>query len=168
MKESSIYLRQLDVSDGPIIYRLLQRIPRMENGVINTAYGLGYREYKEWLRRQAEIANGIALSNGMVAQTVYWFYVEDVPVGVGKIRHELTNELREGGGNISYCIEQSHRGKGYGTQLLAKLIEEARRQGVTELLAAVYSYNKDSIQVALHNGGTIVKTTATKTYVSFE
>lgn len=166
--KTGVYLQQLSTSDGALVYRLLQRIPRMENGFYNMAYGIGYHAYKQWLVRQQEISEGINLEEGMVEQTIYWLYDRYIPIGIGKLRHRLNPALRESGGNIAYSIQKGYRGKGYGKLLLAKLLEEARRMELEEILVTAYSYNQSSIHVALHNGGQIIRQTDSKTYLTFQ
>lgn len=166
-ERTKVHLQQLSAFDGALVYRLLQRIPRVENGFYNMVSGLGYHAYKQWLLRQEEIAAGIDLEDGMVEQTIYWLYAGYLPIGIGKLRHRLTPELRETGGNISYSILEKYRGRGYGKVLLGELLKEARRLELEEILVTAYSYNKSSIHVALHNGGQIIRTTDTKTYLKF-
>lgn len=165
--QSRMELRKLSTSDGPLVYRLLQRIPRFENGFYNGAYGLSYEEFKKWLARQEEIAAGINLEPNMVPQTTYWLVVDHIPVGYGKLRHGLTDLLRETGGNISYSIEPGRRGRGYGKLLLCGLLEEARESRQKEAIVTVYSYNARSIAVAKANGGQNYRITKLKHYFRF-
>lgn len=163
-----IVIRPLSSRDGLLVYRFLQQIPAEENGVYNSAYGLGYGAYKEWLVRQVEIANGVSLTENMVEQTIYWMFLGPFPIGMGKIRHRLTAELRETGGSLSYTIVKPCRGKGYGAMLLQGLLQEARRMGLEEILFMAYSYNQKSIRAALHNKGQIYQVKDGKTYIRFE
>lgn len=165
--QSQIVLRKLSISDGPLVYRLLQRTPRLENGFYNGAFGLTYEEFKRWLIRQEEIANGINLEPDMVACTSYWLVVDQIPIGYGKLRHELNDGLRETGGNISYSIEPRKRGSGYGTLLLHDLLEEAKKQGQAEAIVTAYNYNDRSIAVAKANGGVNYRITKVKHYFRF-
>lgn len=160
-------LRKLSTSDGPLVYRLLQRIPMMENGFYNGAHGLSYDQFKEWLVRQEEIAQGINLEPNTVAQTTYWLIENHIPIGYGKVRHELNEFYRQTGGNISYSIEPRKRGKGYGKKLLAGLLQEAKRQGQREVIITAYSYNKASIGVARANGGINYRILNKKHYFQF-
>ncbi|MDO5519570.1 MAG: GNAT family N-acetyltransferase [bacterium] len=166
--DTSICLTKLTTSDGPLVYRMLQRIPRLENGFYNGAYDLSYDAYKRWLIRQDEISRGINLEKDMVPQTMYWLVVDHIPVGYGKLRHELTDILRETGGNISYSIEPTRRGKGYGTLLLSHLLEEAKKSGQSEAIVTAYNYNFKSIHVAKRNGGINYRITNVKHYFRFQ
>lgn len=166
--EPQIWIRKLSTSDGPLAYRMLQRIPRLENGFYNGAYGLSYDQFKKWLIRQDEISNGINLEPNMVPQTIYWLVVDHIPVGMGKLRHELNDSLRETGGNVAYSIEPSRRGRGYGTLLLSYILEEARRNHQDEVIVTAYNYNYKSIHVAKRNGGVNYRITDIKHYFRFK
>lgn len=165
--QTQISLQKLSIADGPLVYRLLQRIPRLENGFFNSAYGLSYEEFKDWLIRQEEISKGISLEQDMVAYTTYWLVVDHIPIGYGKVRHELTEVLRKTGGNIAYSIEPRRRGNGYGKQLLYHLLLEAKKLGQTEAVVVAYSYNNRSIAVAKANGGKNYQIAKAKHYFQF-
>jgi len=150
-------LRKLSINDGSDVYEMLQEIPKDENGFQNSANGLSFDEYKLWLSRNAGISNAIGLESWMVPQTTFWLFVEGVPVGYGKIRHYLTDKLKEEGGHVGYAIKPNQRGKGYGKLLLSLLLAEANKIGIESTLVTVKNENKPSIQVALANGGVIEK-----------
>ena len=57
----SIKLVKLSVDDGNDIYELLQRIGACENEFKNTAHGLTYEQYKEWLKQQSDWDMGMNL-----------------------------------------------------------------------------------------------------------
>jgi predicted acetyltransferase len=160
-----VELRQLSVLDGMDIYDMLQELPKEENGFLNSCHGLSYSEYREWLVKSDNTSKGVGLADWMVASTTYWLYVDGVPVGVGKLRHRLTDRLREEGGHGGYAIRPSQRGKGYGKQLLALLIGEAHVMGIGRLLLTVQNRNTPSIRVALGNGGIIEKVNEQRHYI---
>lgn len=149
-------LRKLAIDDGMDIYRMLQEIPKEENGLINKANGLSYEEYKEWLKgKYAESVQEGLVDGWKVPSTTYWLYVDGKPVGFGSVRHFLTDALREAGGNIGYGIAPSHRNKGYGKEILRLLLKEAGRLGMDKALVTVQLDNAASKAVALANGGVI-------------
>ena len=98
-------LRRLSVDDGPEIFRMLQEIPKEENGFGNNANGMSYDEYKAWLvaKHQESLREGIQ-DGWKVPTTTYWLYADGKTVGFGKLKHYLTNALRKAGGNIGYAI----------------------------------------------------------------
>ena len=119
-----IELRRLSINDGIDVYSLLQDIPKEENGFGNNANGLTYDEYKEWLVKRNVYSNQIGLLDGWrVPETTFFLYVDDTPVGMGSIRHFLTDALKEVGGHIGYCISPKYRQKGYGRETMKKVIE---------------------------------------------
>ena len=161
----SVYLKRLTPSDGVDVYNLSQTMPKEENGFQNSAYGLTYEEFGGWLKRQHEISLGIDLPLGFVAQTIYWLYDNDQPVGSCKLRLSLSEALLKRGGNIGYGIAPFARGKGYGKALLRLLLIKAQEQGLTKVLITANNDNKASIGVALANGGIVEKITEDMHYI---
>jgi Predicted acetyltransferase len=150
-------LRKLSPDDGRDIYNMLQQIPKEENGFINGCNGKAYEEYKKWLIKSDNVSNGIELEEWMVPQNIYWLYIDGLPVGMGKLRHYLTDKLKEEGGHIGYAILPSHRNKGYGKILLKMLIDCAKEMKIDRLLLTVQNHNTASIKVTLANNGRIEK-----------
>ncbi len=159
-------LRKLSVDDGIDIYHMLQEIPKDENGLINPMNGKTFEEYKQWLIRSDELSKATELQdNWKVPTTTYWLYVNGNPVGMGKIRHFLTDKLMEEGGNAGYAIRHGERNKGYGTILLKMLTEEALEIKIDRLLLTIRNNNIGSIKVALKNNGVIEKVNAERHYI---
>ena len=149
-----IELRKLSINDGLDVYNMLQDIPLDENGYHNSANGITYEEYKEWLVKKEKDANQVGIIDGWrVPQTTFVLYVEGVPVGYGSIRHFLTDALREVGGHIGYCISPLYRKKGYGKEILKRLIIEARAMGIKDILVTTNLDNYASQKVIIANGG---------------
>lgn len=103
-----------------------------------------------------------------VPETIFWLYENNRPVGFGKVRHFLTDALLENGGNVGYTIRPSARNRGLGKKLLSFLIVESEEIGVAKLLLTIQNHNKQSIHVALENGGKIEKITTNKHYIWIE
>lgn len=165
----SIEIRKLSVNDGRDVYDMLQEIPSDENGFVNSVSGKSYDEYQAWLRSTAKSSEQTGLIDGWkVPQTVFWFYENGVPVGMGKVRHFLTDALREHGGNAGYAIRPSARNRGLGKKCFALLIEESKRIGVERILLTIQNHNTPSIRVALANGGVIEKVSADRHYIRIE
>ena len=151
-----IQLRKLSLNDGRNIYEMLQRIGPCENEFKNTANGLSFDEFSLWLKEQDSWSGGENLPEGFVPQTVFWLFDDDIPVGMGKIRHCLTERSRSAGGNIGYAIDPLQRGKGYATHLLTALSLKADELGIKEKLLSVEKYNPASKRVVEKCGGILV------------
>lgn len=147
-------LKKLTAQDGREIYDMLQEIPKEECGFQNNAQGKSYAEYQAWLAAQEKSAVQEGLVDGWkVPQTTYWLYADDVPVGVAKLRHFLTDALRDAGGHIGYAIRPTERGKGYGTAICRLALQEAFALGIDSVLITTQSDNEASKAVCRRNGG---------------
>jgi predicted acetyltransferase len=161
-----IELRKAAVTDGMDIYEMLQELPANENGFINSAAGMQFEEYKEWLKGKVLAAEQIGIVDGWkVPQSTFWLFEDSRPVGYGNLRHFLTEKLLEQGGNIGYSIRPSDRNRGLGKILLSLLIKESKKMGMDRLLITVNSQNTPSLHVALANGGKVERATAERNYV---
>lgn len=150
-----IELRELSKYDGIEVYNMLQEIPKYENGFRNSCNDKTFEDYKKWLLKCYNISKGVGLEDGKVPQTVYWLYIDDVPVGMGKLRHKLTDSLMEKGGHGGYVIRPSCRGKGYGKLLLKLMLLKANELGISSVYLTIQNENIRSIRGALANGGKI-------------
>jgi predicted acetyltransferase len=112
----NIVLKQLSVDMGKPEYDMLQGISAVENGFMNPAYNLSYDEYKEWLRITDNNSIGKDLPEGWISFTTYFLYVDDIPVGYGRVRHSSSEYLETvvGAGNLGYGIAKEYRGNRYG------------------------------------------------------
>lgn len=154
MDEKNIFsIKELTVNDGKDIYDMLQDMANIEFGFTNPIAGKSYQEFQLWLEEQRQWASGQSLPEGYVPQTSYWLYVNETPVGWGKIRHRLTLQLYKNGGNIGYCISPKYRGRGYGNILLRELIKKAKYLGINKIVLTIMKKNYASIKVAESNGG---------------
>lgn len=159
-------LRKLSIDDGIDIFKMLQRIPKDENGYINNINGLSFEDYKGWLLKSESNSQKIEIEDGWkVPGTVYWLYVNGSPVGMGKIRHLLTEQLMREGGTIGYAIVPEERGKGYGKILLGELLKEAHSMGIDRALITVRNSNTASIKVAVAHGGMIERISEERHYI---
>ncbi len=150
-------LRELDVDDGIEIYKMLQDIKKNENGFQNKAKGLTFAEFKDYLKSNKRMSKGKDLPSDYVPQTIYWFLVDDYPVGMGKLRHYLNDLLKKRGGHASYAVRRSKRKKGYGKLILRELIKKAEKKGLTELLITCDNSNIASKKIIEANGGKLEK-----------
>lgn len=139
-----MYLQQLSIHDGLEGYELLQRIGEMENDFTNPMHGKSYQEYKEWLVQQDAWSREENLPKGYVGQTVFWLMTDNVIVGIGKIRHGLTEYSRKEGGNIGIAIDPNKRGKGLAKKFISLLLAKAKEMQIGEILITVKKNNYPS------------------------
>ena len=91
---------------------------------------------------------------------------DDTVVGQFRVRHYLCESLRTGAGHIGYFIAKPFRGKGYGTEGLRLVLEEARHiVPEEEFYLRVNRDNPASLRVMMKNGGRIAAEDETKYYV---
>lgn len=158
-------LRKLAINDDMDIYDMLQEIPKDENGFINSTNGRTFDEYKQWLIRSDAASKAEGLDDWKVPTNIYWLYADGHPVGLGKLRHFLTDRLREEGGHAGYAIRPSERNKGYGTVLLKLMIEEANKMNIDKILLTIRNNNANSIKVALNNNRIIERLNKERHYI---
>ena len=130
-----IELKQINDNMNEPEYQMLQGILGVENGFTNPAYNLSYAEYKNWLREEADHSRGIGLPVGWKPYTTYILYIDDSPVGYGRIRHSSDEYLETivGAGNLGYGISKEYRGKGYGNILFQELLKKCKELGYNEI-----------------------------------
>jgi predicted acetyltransferase len=164
---SDLDLRPASVADGADVWEMLQEFPPTENGFHNPSVDVARSEFRQFLARLERESRGEALRPGFVAQTTFWAFASGRPVGIAKVRHELTDALRLTGGHIGYGIRPSARGRGYGNMILASALLEARAIGVARILVTINTENVASIRVAEANGGRLERIHDGKHYYWF-
>lgn len=136
------------------LYDLLNDLGNGENGFLGTNYGENDFEIETYLETLIDESNGINLKPGYVAQTTCWFMDENNRIiAMSRIRHELTTNLLNDGGNVGYYVKKMERGKGFGTELLRQTIVRAREIGINHFLLTPRSSNQASIALIEKNGG---------------
>lgn len=154
-----MYLQQISTQDGLNGYELLQRIGEMENDFTNPIHGKSYEEYKEWLVQQDAWSREEQLPKGYVGQTCFWLMADNIIVGLGKIRHGLTDFSRKEGGNIGIAIDPNKRGKGLATKFISLLLIKAQEMNIGEVLITVKKFNYPSKVAFEKNGCKLFKET---------
>lgn len=150
-------LRKINMQDAFAQWEYTTALPTDENGLTNPYHGVPYDEYVGTvLPKQISHEHPVNMPDWFVPETYYYLWDEDRLVGEFRIRHHLTDALRNGAGHIGYSIRKDERGKGYGTAGL-KLTLEIARDIVPE--DEIYlRVNKDNIasqKVMLKNGARI-------------
>jgi len=158
-----IYLKKLSPQDGIEIYHMLQEIAANDNGFHNNVYGMTYEQFKEWLEHEISVDNG-NLEDWMVPQSSYWLYDSDRPVGYGRIRHRLNENLAETSGHIGYAIRQTERQKGYGTKILSLLLDECKKLNIGQVQIGANTNNTASNKIIIKNRGILFRSTDSKNF----
>lgn len=153
-----IELKQLSINMGQKEYDMLQGIIDGENGFSNPAYKLADSDYRKWLEKENNYSQGKNLPNGWVPATTYFLYIDEIPVGYGRIRHSSSDYLENvvGAGNLGYAISKQYRGKGYGNILFKELLNKCEEFGYSEIKLFPYKNNEATVKIMLKNGGKII------------
>lgn len=155
-----IYLKKANLEDAAKEYELVQKIPALENGYENKAYGVSFEEFvNKTIPKWIDSDEGKNLKDGCVPDTHYFLWVDDTPVGIFKLRHYLNDWLRDNAGHVGYGVAKEYRGRGYATEGLRLIIEEARKLPIDtdELYLSVLKNNLASLKVQQKNGAKIVR-----------
>lgn len=151
------WLKPVSLKDGQAVWEMLQEIGPGENGFQNRGYGVPFSDFYPFLKSRIEMANGIGLDTGFVEASTYWLFDDNRPVGIGKLRHRLTESLLQHGGHIGFCVRPSERGKGYGNVVLEMTVQRARTKGIDLVLLTCYKANTASRRVIENNDGYLEK-----------
>ena len=87
--------------------------------------------------------------------SLFWLVQDRQILGTSRLRHTLTPELEQLGGNIGYDIRPSARRRGFGTSLLHLTLERARAIGLARVRITCDADNIGSIRVIEKNGGVL-------------
>lgn len=153
-----VELKQLSIDMSKREYNMLQDVLDEENGFTNPAYKLSYEEYKKWLKKEDDYSRGENLPEGWIPCTTYFLYIDDIPVGYGRIRHYSNESLEKikGVGNFGYGIAQKYRGSGYGNILFSELLKKCKDFRYTEIKLFPYKSNIATLKIMMKNGGKII------------
>lgn len=150
---AQIELRELSQDEGDDILEMIREIGPGENGFMNNGYDMDETEFKDYLYRNIDMSNGINLQPQRVPQTQYWLLVNGYPVGIGKLRHYLNDNLKKFGGHIGYCIRPNSRGKGFGNIILCELLKKAKEENIPRARITCKETNTPSKMIIEYNGG---------------
>lgn len=150
-------LKEANLEDAAAEYAFISELPQCENGFTNECPGVSEAEFTERvLPRMIAFSHGEELPAGYVPETSLFLWEDGEIVGLFRVRHALTEWLREGAGHIGYSISKSARGRGLATSGLALALEYAR--GVVaedEIYMSVNRDNAASLRVQQKNGAYI-------------
>ncbi len=150
------YLRPANKTDIEKEYIFVRVIPADENGFINDYPNISRADFDDALDTLIANSCGERLPDGYVPATTYFLWHDDDIVGEFQLRQHLCESLTEGAGHIGYYIAPKHRGKGFATEGLRLIIEEAKRIiPEDEIYLRVRKSNPASLKVMQKNGGYI-------------
>lgn len=120
-------LRKINVQDAIAQWEYTTALPADENGVTNPYHGVSYEDYMETvLPTLISYEHPVNMPDWFVPESYYYLWDRDRLVGEFRIRHYLTEALREGAGHIGYSIRKDKRGQGYGTAGLKLAVDIAK------------------------------------------
>ncbi|KRL53356.1 GNAT family N-acetyltransferase [Furfurilactobacillus rossiae] len=161
---SVLSFKALSVNDNFKYYQLLQQVSANENGFHNEMFGKSHSGYFKWLQLSVDEKVGKNLRPGYVPRSTYWLLNDDgIPVGIGRIKHQLTPAMKKNSGHIAYAIGRPFRGQGYGSKLCQLLIDECRKMGINPIQVTVEFANEASNRIVRQAGGRVVGQTDTMT-----
>ena len=151
-------LRKINAEDAYAQWQYTTKLPEDENGLTNDFFGVSFEEYKETvLPKIISYEHPVNMPDWFVPETFYYLWDNDCLVGEFRIRHYLTDALRNGAGHIGYSIGKEYRKKGYGTEGLRLTLEIARKiVPEDEIYLRLLKSNVASLKVMEKNGGHIV------------
>ena len=147
-------LRKINKEDAKAQWEYTTALPTDENGLTNPYNGVSYDEYiTNVLPKLISYEHPVNMPDWFVPETYFYLWDEGRLVGEFRIRHHLTETLRNGAGHIGYSIKRDERGKGYGTAGLKLTIAEAKKiVPENEIYLRVNKDNIASQKVMLNNG----------------
>ncbi len=150
-------LKKINIQDAFAQWEYTTVLPVDENGLTNPYHGVTYDEYvKNVLPELISYENPVHMPEWFVPETYYYLWDGNLLVGEFRIRHYLTDALRNGAGHIGYSIQKGMRGNGYGTTGLKLTIEIARAIiPEDEIYLRVNKDNIASQKVMLKNGARV-------------
>lgn len=111
--------------------------------------------YEDWLESVARNADPATVNPDWVLTDTY-FAVDNAGeiMGIIDLRHHLNDFLKDLG-NCGYSVRPSQRRKGFATQMLRLVLEQAEAAGLPELHISVERDNLPSVKVIRACGGVL-------------
>jgi predicted acetyltransferase len=116
-------------------------------------YQLALRDFHAYMWRLDEDRQAENLAAGRSPQLELWLEHSGTLLGCARLRLQLTPELETEGGHIGYDVRPSKRRQGYGTQVLALALIEARSRGIERVRITCDADNEPSRRVIERHGG---------------
>lgn len=149
-------------TDSRKAYEFYLNIDKNETDI--EAFGNNFEEFLNYLEEKRFHSKGEKLPNGYVPDTHYLLEVDGNYVGLFRLRHELNDFLYSGPGHIGYYIDKRYRKKGYATNGLKLVLNEAKKLNIDE---AFLSCNIDNIasKKVMENCGAVQRDKTSSSYL---
>ncbi len=147
-------LRKINTNDIEAQWEYTTALPEDENGLTNPYHGVTFEEYKEKvLPELISYEQPVNMPDWFVPETYYYLWDNESLIGEFRIRHHLTDALRNGAGHIGYSISKEYRGKGYGKEGLRLTLQIAKEVvSESEIFLRVNKSNIASQKAMIRNG----------------
>ncbi len=147
-------LRKMNLTDIKEQWEYVTALPADENGLNNPYEGVSFEEYQTTVLPELMMhENPVNMPDWFVPETYYYLWDDGRLVGEFRIRHHLTEALKNGAGHIGYSIKKEYRNRGYGTKGLALVLELARKiVPEDEIYLRVLKSNVPSFKAISKNG----------------
>lgn len=130
----------------------------MKTGFINDFYNVSKDKFiNKSIYDMINNAKNGKISKDSVPKTYYFLWDDDKIVGLFKIKHYLTDDMKKNyKGHIAYGILKEYRGRGYASRGLKLIIEEAKKIVDDDRICFHCRLNnKASLKVQQKNGAII-------------
>lgn len=111
--------------------------------------------FAAYVQKLRNYALGVGLREGYVSENIYWLVRAGRILGTCRLRHRLTESLRDLGGHIGYGVRPSERSKGCATRMLSLCLDKARQRNLRRVMITCRSDNLASARVIEKKDGVL-------------
>lgn len=112
--------------------------------------------FPDYVQRLHDQAVGKNLKEGYVPSKEFWIVDSDGYAGRIILGLSFTPAPDRLGHHVGYAVRPSKRGRGYATKALRRLLDEARKLGISKLMPSCDASNIASRKVIERNGGVLL------------
>jgi predicted acetyltransferase len=116
-------------------------------------------EAEAYLRRIKHYQHVAGLPIGFVPAGVDWLVDAGEFIGHVSVRHGLSAALERRGGHLGYAVRPSKHGRGYGSELLKRVLPHVRNLGVQKALVTCDNDNAASRKIIEKHRGVLADET---------
>lgn len=151
---NNIRLEKISYKHKEEIYRIKEEYDKINDDYNGAFFIKNIENYENEVDNLENYSNGIITDPNFVAFTSYVAIdKQNKIVGLGTVRHELNDYLKEFGGHIGYSVVPNERKKGFGDKILKLLLEEAKEKNFNKVLLTCGENNIGSRKIIEKNGG---------------